>query len=295
MASSLTDRPAGATLDGDWFFEVERSGYAQGLRVKQRLAATQTSFQKLEVFDTDPFGRVLVLDDALQTSEFDEFMYHEMLVHVAMMTHPDPRRVLIIGAGDGGALRRVLEYKNAEPVQVEIDAAVIEHCKTLLPAISSGAFDNPRARVIIGDGIAYMKENQGTFDVIIVDSTDPIGPAVQLFEEPFYRDVFRSLTPDGLLVAQSSSPIFMSGELRHQAANMRKVFPIVRTYIGMVTGYPGGMWSYTIGSRRHDPLTVEPSRIAARLAENGVATRYYSPSVHHAAFALPPFVAEIVR
>ncbi len=290
----MTDVLTEAKFTGDWFFEVERSGYAQGLRVVQRLAAEQTAYQKLEVFETEPFGRVLVLDDALQTSEFDEFMYHEMLVHVAMMTHPNPRRVLIIGAGDGGALRRVLEYPNVEPVQVEIDAAVINNCRTHMPTISAGAFENPRARVIIGDGIAYMRENQGTFDVIIVDSTDPIGPAVELFEVPFYSDVFRSLTPDGLLVAQSSSPIFMRDDLKHQATNMRQVFPIVRTYLGMVTGYPGGLWSYTIGSRQYDPTTVEPGRIAQRLAENGVATRYYSPAIHQAAFVLPPFVAEIV-
>jgi spermidine synthase len=221
-------------------------------------------------------------------------MYHEMLVHVAMMTHPDPRRVLIIGGGDGGTLRRVLEHPNVEPVQVEIDAAVIDACKTHMPAISAGAYDDPRARVIVGDGIAYMKENQGVFDIVIVDSTDPIGPAVQLFEIPFYGDVARSLASDGLLVAQSSSPIFMGNDLRHQAANMRQVFPVVRTYLGFVTGYPGGLWSYTIGSKQHDPTAVAPELIAQRLAANAMRTRYYSPAVHHAAFVLPPFIADLL-
>ncbi len=289
--SSLAGDPK---LVGDWFFEVEKSGYAQGLRVRKRLTTQQTAFQKLEIVDTDAWGKVLVLDDALQTSEFDEFMYHEMLVHVAMMTHPNPRRVLIIGGGDGGALRRVLEYPNVEPVQVEIDAAVIDSCKTHMPSISAGAYDNPRAQVVVGDGIAYMKENQDAFDVIIVDSTDPVGPAVQLFEVPFYSDVFRSLTSDGLLIAQSSSPIFMRDDLKHQAANMRRVFPIVRTYLGVVTGYPGALWSYTIGSKQHDPAIVDPAGIEQRLAQNSVPTRYYSPAVHRAAFVLPPFVAEIL-
>ena len=295
MASSLTERPTtDPKLNGDWFFEVEKSGYAQGLRVRRRLVRQQTPYQHLEIVDTDAWGPVLVLDGALQTSEFDEFMYHEMLVHVAMMTHPNPRRVLIIGGGDGGALRRVLEYPHVAPVQVEIDAAVINYCKEYMPRISAGAYDNPRATVVVGDGIAYMKENQGAFDVVIVDSTDPVGPAIQLFESPFYTDVLRSLTADGLLVAQSSSPIFMKDDLKHQATNMRKVFPIVRTYLGVVTGYPGALWSYTIGSKQHDPARVDASRIAQRLAENTAPTRYYSPAVHLAAFVLPPFVAELL-
>jgi len=139
-----------------------------------------------------------------------------------------------------------------------------------------------------------MKENQGVFDVIIVDSTDPIGPAVQLFEAPFYADVARSLADDGLLVAQSSSPIFMGDELRQQVVNLRQIFPIVRTYVGLVTGYPGGLWSYTIGSKRHDPTSVPIETIAKRLAANAAPTRYYTPNVHHAAFVLPAFIAEIL-
>jgi spermidine synthase len=291
---SLTDLSQFPKLVGDWYFETERSGYAQGLRVRERLTTVRTPFQGLEVIDTDAFGRVLILDEALQTSEFDEFMYHEMLVHVALMTHPDPRRVLIIGGGDGGTLRRVLEYPNTAPVQVEIDAAVIESCKAHIPSVSAGAYDNPRAQVVVGDGIRYMKENQGVFDVVIVDSTDPIGPAVQLFEAPFYADVARSLADDGLLVAQSSSPIFMGDELRQQTANLRRIFPIVRTYLGLVTGYPGGLWSYTIGSKTYDPTTVPVETIAKRLAANSASTRYYTPAVHHAAFVLPAFIAELL-
>lgn len=290
----MTDESPYPKIVGDWYFETERSGFAQGVRVRERLFSTRTAFQTLEIIDTDPFGRALILDEALQTSEFDEFMYHEMLVHVAMMTHPDPRRVLIIGGGDGGTLRRVLEYPTAEPVQVEIDAAVIEACRTYLPSISAGAFDDPRAKVIIGDGIAFMRDNQGTFDVIVIDSTDPIGPAVQLFEVPFYQDAARCLAPDGLLVAQSSSPLFMGGELRRQAANLRQVFPVVRTYLGMVTGYPGGIWTYTIGSKRHDPTTVARETITRRLAANTAPTRYYTPDIHHAAFVLPPFIADLL-
>jgi spermidine synthase len=191
-------------LEGDWYFETERLGFAQGVRVRNRLLQTTTQFQQLEIIETEAFGRALVLDRALQTSEGDEFMYHEMLVHVPLITHPAPRRVLIIGGGDGGTLRRVLEHRGTEPTQVEIDGGVIDACKQYLPSVSAGALDDPRARVLVQDGIPFMRENAGTFDVVIVDSTDPIGPAVELFEAPFYQNVARSLADDGLMVAQSS-------------------------------------------------------------------------------------------
>jgi spermidine synthase len=281
-------------LEGDWYFETERQGFAQGVRLRARIYSEQTPFQALEIIDTDAFGRALVLDQALQTSERDEFMYHEMLVHVPLMTHPHPRRVLIIGGGDGGTLRHVLEHRATEPTQVEIDGAVIRACRQHLPALSSGAFEDPRARIIVHDGLPFMRENPGGFDVVIVDSTDPIGPAMHLFETPFYRDVASSLADDGLMVAQSSSPLFMEGELRSQVANMRDAFPIVRTYLGLVPTYPGALWSYTVGSKRYDPVVVSRDAIAARLAENHIEPRYYGPDVHHAAFALPPFIAGIV-
>jgi spermidine synthase len=292
----LTEAPSypSIPLEGDWYFETERAGFAQGVRVRERLYAAQTPFQALEIIETDAFGRALVLDRALQTTEGDEFMYHEMLVHVPLMTHPRPGRVLIIGGGDGGTLRRVLEHRTTEPTQVEIDGEVIAACRKYLPGISDGAFDDPRAHVLVHDGIPFMRQNPGGFDVVIVDSTDPIGPAIQLFEVPFYQDVARSLAADGLMAAQSSSPLFMADDLRQQVANMRQAFPIVRTYLGIVPTYPGSLWSYTIGSKQYDPAAVSPEAIAQRLAQDGIQPRYYSPDVHHAALALPGFVADIV-
>jgi spermidine synthase len=281
-------------LAGDWYLEIEPFGYTQGVRVSERLARIQTPFQNLEIINTDTFGRCLVLDNALQTSEWDEFMYHEMLVHTALITHPDPRRVLIIGGGDGGTLRRVLEHPDTEPIQVEIDETVISFCREHIPAISSGAYDNPRAKIVIADGFEYMRAHPGEFDVVIVDSTDPIGPAVPLFQEPFYRDVYASLAADGLLVAQSNSPIHMRAQLQAQLANLRPVFPIVRTYVGLVPLYPGGVWSYTIASKRYDPLNVSGDDVARRLQDAQITPRYYSPAVHTSAFTLPGFIAELV-
>lgn len=282
------------TLEGDWYLERETFGYAQGVEVRQRLAKIDTAFQSLEIIDTGHFGRCLILDNALQTSEWDEFMYHEMLVHVPLITHPNPKRVLIIGGGDGGTLRRVLQHPGTSPIQVEIDAAVIDFCRQHIPAISNQAYEDPRAEVVIADGFEYMRQNPGAFDVVIVDSTDPIGPAVPLFQEPFYRDVYASLADDGLLVAQSNSPLYMRKQLESQLANLRPVFPIVRTYLGLVPAYPGGLWSYTIASKRYDPLAVSEEAIGRRLAGAGIIPRYYSPRVHHAAFILPEFIAELV-
>jgi spermidine synthase len=160
--------------------------------------------------------------------------------------------------------------------------------------VSAGAYDNPRARVVIGDGIEYMRNNPGGFDLVIIDSTDPVGPALGLFQESFYRDVASALAPNGLLVAQSSSPLLMAKELQAQLANLRAVFPIVRTYLGMATGYPGGVWSYTIGSKQYDPCLVSAESIEKRLAAERISPRYYSPEVHQAAFVLPRFIADIV-
>lgn len=280
--------------EGDWYFELERSGFTQGVQVRRRILLRETPFQRLEILDSSPFGRVLILDDAFQTSERDEFMYHEMLVHLPLMSHPHPGRVMIIGGGDGGTLRRVLEHPDTRPTQVEIDRAVIDCCTEHVPSIAAGAFSNPRAQVILGDGVEFMRNNPAEFDVVIVDSTDPIGPAVALFEAPFYRDVARSLAEDGLMVAQSSSPLFMADELRSQVKNLREVFPVVRTYLGIVPGYPGGLWSYTIGSKRYDPALAAREDIATRLGSLLGPARYYTPDVHHAALALPRFVAEIV-
>ncbi|HOS44290.1 MAG TPA: polyamine aminopropyltransferase, partial [Armatimonadota bacterium] len=240
---------------------------------------------------TIPFGRMLVLDDATQTSEVEEYLYHEMLVHVPMMAHPDPQRVLVIGGGDGGALRRVLEHPVRKATMVEIDGEVVRVSRALLPAIAGDAFDDPRAELIIGDGVRYLRETDEHFDVILVDSTDPVGPAADLFGESFYRDARRALGEDGLIVTQSGSPLVMLDELKDAVALMRRVFPLVRTYLCAIPLYPGVLWSFTAASVNCDPSAVAPAAIAARLRANGAPTGWYTPAIHRAAFALPNFLA----
>lgn len=275
-------------MKGLWFTELQTPALAISCRVKQTLHWEKTPYQELAVLDTEPFGRMLTLDGVIQTTVGDEFVYHEMITWVALATHPQPRKVLIIGGGDGGALREVVKHPAVEEATlVEIDRRVVEVCRQYLPEIGS-AFDNPKARILYEDGIAHVREHGDTYDVIIVDSTDPVGPAVGLFSAAFYKDVYAALRPDGLFVAQTESPFFNRDLLQRVYRDVAAIFPVCRVYLASVPTYPGGLWTFTMGSKRYDPVAVEPQVPA------GVTTRYYNPPVHRAAFALPNFVLELL-
>lgn len=283
--------------EGRWFPEREPVGIEQRTQMRGVLYEGRSPYQLIRVLDTFPFGRALVLDQALQTTEADEFIYHEMIVHPALASLPAPQRVLIIGGGDGGCLRRVLEHPVQRAVMVEIDGQVIEVCRRYLPSISAGAFDDPRAEIVLADGCRYVREAEGPFDAVLIDSTDPTptGPSRPLFSPEFYRDIRRLLREDGFLVSQSGSPIFRMNELLMAVLNMRQVFPLVLVYLAPVPSYPGVVWAFTIASAGPDPREVEPSLLAERLRERGIATAYYSPELHRASFALPAFLARTLE
>jgi len=275
---------SGTAIGERYFAEVARSGFQQRFQLRASLWEGRSPFQHVEIVDTVSFGRALVLDDALQTTEADEFLYHEPLVQIPLLAHPHPRRVLIVGGGDGGALRHVLMHATVErAVQVEIDELVVTACQEWLPGISVGAFRHPRAELIIGDGLAYLRDVSEPFDVILVDSTDPVGPAEGLISEKFYRLAAGALTRDGIVAMQTGSPLLMRAELDAAASRMRTVFPIVGTYLGHVPSYPGVLWSWTAGSASLDPS------VPRRSPPPGL--RYYTPGVHRAAFALPGYLA----
>jgi spermidine synthase len=266
------------------FAEVARSGYQQRFQLRAFLWEGRSAYQHVEIVDTVAFGRALILDDALQTTEADEYLYHEPLVQIPLLAHPNPRRVLIVGGGDGGALRHVLMHETVEKaVQVEIDGLVVTACREWLPSLAGGAFEHPRAELIIGDGLAYMRDVSEPFDVILVDSTDPVGPAEGLISEEFYRLAFEALSDDGIFAMQTGSPLLMRDELEAAAERMRRVFPIVSTYLGHVPSYPGVLWSWTAGSKALDPS------VPRRTPPPGL--RFYTPDVHRGAFALPPYLA----
>ncbi len=275
-----------------WFTEDQTPEMRISCRVKEVLYRGKSTYQEILVLDTFQFGRMLVLDDIIQTTERDEFVYHEMIVHPALVAHPKPERVLVVGGGDGGTVREVLKHTSVqEVVLAEIDEKVVEVARRFLPTISSG-LDDPRVKVDIGDGIKHVKGVRGAYDVIIVDSTDPIGPAVGLFSEDFYRSVREALRPEGLLVAQTESPFFNSTLVQQVQRTVAGLFPVTTLHLASVPTYPGGLWSFTIGSKVVDPRNPGQERLEMAA---GLETRYYSPEVQHQAFVLPPFVAELVQ
>jgi len=254
------------------------------------LHAEDSGFQHVEIYDHPTFGRTLVLDGAVQTSERDEFLYHEMLVHVPLLCHAGPRRVLVIGGGDGGTIRRVLEHPSVtEAVMVEIDERVTALSREWMPSIGGDVWDDPRATVLFEDGNAHIHADAEPFDAIIVDSSDPVGPGIVLFETPFYRRCLERLNPGGVFAAQVGSPIYFQDEMRMAHNNARAAFADVRLYIGHVTTYPGVAWSYMLCG---ETLSVDGAEAGARASERKIATRYWTPAIHAGAFALPGIVIE---
>lgn len=270
-----------------WFTENQTANLRISCRVKAVLHREKSPFQEIAVYDTEQFGRLLALDNVIMTTDADEFVYHEMMAHVPLVTHPDPKRVLVVGGGDGGVVREVLKHPVVSVDLVEIDGRVIEVCKEFFPSISSGLGD-PRVRVIVADGIEHVRNSAGLYDVIIVDSTDPVGPAVGLFEEAFYRSVRDALADGGLFVAQTESPFYNRDLIGRLQRTLRGIFPSVFLYLASIPTYPGGLWTISMGSKRHHPDLFQADR-AARLS-----TRYYSAGIHRAAFILPPFVRELL-
>lgn len=270
----------------EWMSDIVGPGYAQSIQIDSILYDGRSAFQHIQIATNPAFGRMLILDDAVQTTEADEFAYHEMLVHPALVTHPHPLRVLIIGGGDGGTLEEVLKHPVEHVTMVEIDREVVEISRKFLSSICDRAFDDRRARLLIEDGIEFVRRTQERFDVILVDSTDPKGPGAALFAAEFFAACARALTDDGLLVAQSGSYFFQANLTERVVGHLGALFPEVATYWAAVPAYPGVVWSFTAGSKRHDPRTLAAQQIARRL--QSVPTRYYTPPIHTAAFVLPP-------
>lgn len=270
-----------------WFTEYQTPDMRLGLRISDILLNVQTPFQHLLVVETEQYGNLMALDGAIMVTEKDEFTYHEMMSHIAMCSHPAPRRVLVVGGGDGGIVRELVRYEILEKATlVDIDEQVIEASRRFFPSISS-ALDHPKVEVRPMDALVYIKDHQDEFDVIIVDSTDPVDFAAGLFEEAFFRDVHKALRKDGMVVSQTESPMGHPDILRTAYREMKKVFPVVELCWGIMPTYPTGSWTYTIASKLHDP------RKPLRQAPKG--TRYYSSRIHEACFVLPPFLEGILQ
>ena len=283
-----------STPKSSWIREPLHDGWAQTMRADDVLYDSNTDHQRLRVFENARFGRVLTLDDVVQTTEGDNFIYHEMMTHVPILAHGAAKRVCIIGGGDGGMAREVLRHKSVKHVTlVEIDAGVVEFSKEYLPTLSQGAFDDPRVELVIQDGAEFMKTTKGGFDVIIVDSTDPIGPGEVLFTDTFYGHARRALTTDGIVVTQNGVPFMQGDELTNTMRAFQALFSDATCYLATIPTYAGGPMAFgwgTNGAARH----VELNTLQTRFWEAGLKPEYYTPAVHKAAFALPGYVLKLM-
>ncbi len=281
-----------------WVNESLYPAWGQRFRVKRWLASAQSAFQDIAIFESETHGRVLMLDGVVQITEADEFVYQEMLVHVPLIAHGKPERVLIIGAGDGGVLRHVLAHRTVRrAVMVEIDAEVIRLARQFLPAIGGAAWEDPRAEVIVGDGIAYAAAApDAEFDVVIVDSTDPIGVGETLFTEAFYAHAARILSPSGIVVNQCGVPFMQADELAETSRRRRTAFAHVGAYLAAVPTYVGGFMTLGWAAKESTLAALSPARARDRAKEAGIlgATRYWTPEIHASAFHLPPYIAELL-
>ncbi len=276
------------------FEETDNPDINIALRVSRPIYAGHTGFQNVEVFENETLGAVLALDGIVQTTERDEFVYHEMLVHPAMIAHPGARRVLIVGGGDGGALEEALKHPIEHVTMVEIDRRVIELCREHLPTISGEAFDDPRLDLVIGDGVAYVAGTERRFDVILVDSTEPVGPGAALFETPFYAGCRACLSPGGILVTQNAVPFLQREVARDAVRRLRPLFADVALYVAPVPAFVGGHMAFGWAAQDAETRATEAGTLERRFAEAKIATRYYTPEIHRAAFALPPYIAELM-
>lgn len=271
------------------FTEWYEGGYGVTFRIKRRILEKQSKFQKIEIYETDGFGKMLVIDGAIQFVEGWERMYHEILVHPVMLAHPNPKDVLIIGGGDGGALREVLMHDTVERARVvEIDEEVVKVTRMYTP-IDNGAFDNEKSELIIDDGIKFVRTSKDKYDVIIVDSTDPKGPAEELFNIPFYKDCYNILKDRGLIVTQSGGAYFDKKISIMVCKNMKEVFDKVYPFFFSVIGY-APCWGFAVGVKGDiDFLKVDKKR------GEKIRTEYYDPMYHERMLFLPRNFREMIE
>lgn len=274
----------------NWFTETLETNLGRQVQIeyKKILASSHSDFQHIEVFETVPYGKMLVLDGVIQLTEFDHFSYHEMLIHVPMNAHPHPKSLLIVGGGDGGVLSEAVKYPSLETIVLcEIDKTVIDVSRKHFPEFDK-AFEDKRVTVIIRDAAEYIKHKASTFDVIAIDSSDPIGPAEILFQEAFYHDVFCALTEEGIAVSQSESMFYHQDFIAKLFAQNKTIFPVIEYYYTLVPTYPSGTIGFSFCSKASSPMAYLKADRVADLK----GLRYYSEAIHRSAFVLPVFMRD---
>ncbi|WP_296922273.1 polyamine aminopropyltransferase [uncultured Megamonas sp.] len=277
-----------------WFSELHTPYVKFSIQIDKQLHSEQTEFQRIDIFESKEFGRMMVLDGYVMLTEKDEFIYHEMIVHVPMAVHPNPKRVLIIGGGDGGTARELLRYKNVESVDlVEIDERVVDISRKYLQQTAC-SFDDERLHCYFEDGLKFIRHCDNEYDLIIVDSTDPFGPGEGLFTKEFYGNCYKALKEDGIMVNQHESPFYDEDEAacRSMHRKVYRSFPISRVYQAHIPTYPSGHWLFGFASKKYHPVLDFDAK---RWNALGLKTRYYNANLHNASFALPNYVEELME
>ncbi|MEO5701627.1 MAG: polyamine aminopropyltransferase [Casimicrobiaceae bacterium] len=273
-------------LTDEWGYFIRSRGVLERFR---------SDWQDVEVHDSSAFGRLFRLDGHFMTSERDEFFYHENLVHMAALTHPNPESALILGGGDGGSAEELLKHPSVRAVTLcEIDVKVVDIARRYLGAVHHGALDDPRVRVQIGDGLAFVRGNQEQYDLIVLDLTDPGGPSTPLYTADFYRACVARLAPGGAMTLHIASPVAHPARIRDGLADLRSAFAVVAPYLTSIPLY-GGMWMMACAAQELDPRTVTPAEIDHRIVARGLRhLQYYNGAMHAAGLALPNFVRDLV-
>lgn len=277
-----------------WFSEMNTKNVKLSIRVDRQLYSGKSEFQRIDVFDSPEFGRFLTLDGYMMLTEKDEFIYHEMITHVPMAVHPNVKKVLVIGAGDGGVVRELTRYPEIEAIDmVEIDELVVEVCKKYLPQTAC-QFDDPRVNIYYEDGLKFIRRKHGEYDLIIVDSTDPFGPGEGLFTKEFYGNCYKALKEDGIMINQHESPFYPEDAAACQRAHKRIVesFPISRVYQAHIPTYPSGHWLFGFASKKYHPLK-DLDEAAWNL--RGLDCNYYTTTLHKGAFYIPAYVEKLLE
>jgi len=274
-----------------WYSELHNFNSGLTLKIKRLVESTQSDFQRIDVIENEDFGKLLVLYGSLMVCDNDNNAYNEMITHVPLFSHPRPERVLIIGGGDCGALTEVMKHPEVkECVMCEIDEMVVEVTKRHLPHLATGTSD-PRAKLVFQDGKKYIEESNEKFDLILLDLSDPVGPAADLFQKEFHQKVHDCLNEGGIMVAQSESPFYNQATVKALYRNFRDIFPLVRMYTCFMPIYPSTFWSFAYCSKGPDPIGDFDEKRWNRLA---LTTRYYNAEIHRAAFSLPQFVKKLL-
>lgn len=276
-----------------WFTEKYSDTCGFTFKFKNVLTTQKSAYQRLDILDTYDFGRVMLLDGLVMLTEKDEFVYHEMITNVPLFAHPNPKDVLVIGGGDGGTVRELAKHVYLNSItEVEIDKIVVENSKQYMPFVGCG-YDDERVNLIIGDGIEFVKGKENAYDIIIIDSTDPFGPAEGLFSGDFYTDVRNALRGDGLVVAQAENPYYDAKWMLRSVNNMKRAFKSrVECYLAYIPTYPSGMWNFAVGYKNSAPSKMFDKKRYDSLA---IKFKYYNEDIHRACFALPNFVRELLQ